>query len=185
MSVRGKMKGIIFTEFLDIVEHQFGLQVCQQMLDDAGDQGSYTSVGSYDHRELVRLISSLSAITGHSVASLQELFGEAVFPRLLSNLPEMPAEQYHTLSFINRVEAHIHTEVKKLYPDANPPKFDFLSQTESTLIMDYKSARCMGHVCLGLIKGCAVHFGDRIAIEMMPVSGQQDHVRFKVERLTE
>ncbi len=50
------MKGIIFTEFITIVESKFGLDVSQQMLDDANDSGIYTAVGSYDHRQLIKLI---------------------------------------------------------------------------------------------------------------------------------
>ena len=62
------MKGIIFTEFLDIVESRFGLEVCQQMLDDAGVDGIYTAVGSC-HRVLVKMIVCLSKITGVSRGS--------------------------------------------------------------------------------------------------------------------
>ncbi len=57
------MKGIIFTEFIDIVEDQFGLAICQQMLDDAKDEGIYTAVGSYEHTSLVKLILALSRVT--------------------------------------------------------------------------------------------------------------------------
>lgn len=42
------MKGIIFTEFITIVEEQFGLEISQKMFDHANDTGVYTAVGSYD-----------------------------------------------------------------------------------------------------------------------------------------
>ncbi|RZQ02504.1 hypothetical protein D8T65_09780 [Vibrio vulnificus] len=118
------MKGIIFTEFLELVEEKFGLAVLDDILDRANDQGIYTAVGSYDHRKLVSLIVHLSQVTGLSVEQLQEVFGEAVF--------------------------------------------------------DYKSARCMGHVCLGLMRGCAKHFGEELAIQMETLNPTGSHVRFNV-----
>ena len=42
------MKGIVFTEFLEMVEDQSG--------------GAYTSVGTYDHNEIFRLVNCLSEV---------------------------------------------------------------------------------------------------------------------------
>ncbi|HGO5293051.1 heme NO-binding domain-containing protein [Photobacterium damselae] len=174
------MKGIIFTEFIDIVEDQFGLAICQQMLDEAKDEGIYTAVGSYEHTSLVKLILALSKITKISAAELQESFGYLVFPRLLTSLPIQITGDDSTFSFIQRVENHIHTEVKKLYPDATPPRFEFISSTQTYLIFDYHSARCMSHVCLGLIKGCAQYFNQTIEITMTPLNSTQSHVHFEL-----
>ncbi|WP_236687979.1 heme NO-binding domain-containing protein [Photobacterium angustum] len=66
------MKGIIFTEFLDIVERTFDLEVCQSMLDMADDPGVYTSVGSYEHQRLVKLIICLHKVTGVSPESFNK-----------------------------------------------------------------------------------------------------------------
>ena len=57
------MKGIIFTEFMELVEEKFGLDVLDDVLEMSGDEGIYTSVGSYDHRDLVKLIVNLSKKT--------------------------------------------------------------------------------------------------------------------------
>ncbi|MGF1687909.1 heme NO-binding domain-containing protein [Photobacterium japonica] len=175
------MKGIIFTEFIDLVESEFGLDVCQQMFDDTNNSGAYTTVGSYDHRDLVKLIMALSNITHISPEILQEVYGEAVFNSLLESLPGMPSHEHNTFSFIQRVEEHIHTEVKKLYPDASPPKFQFLSLTSSRMVMDYHSARCMSHVCMGLIKGCAKHFNEQVNITMEAYNPSKSHVRFSID----
>lgn len=175
------MKGIIFTEFLDIVEDAFGLEICQQMLDEAFDEGSYTAVGSYDHKDLVKLIITLSKITDVAATDLQEVYGKAVFSRLLKSLPIPINDKTSTFDFIRKVEEHIHIEVKKLYPDATPPRFDFISETNSIMTMDYHSARCMSHVCLGLIQGCADHFNQKIHVEMDAIKPDQSHVRFHIQ----
>lgn len=176
------MKGIIFKEFLELVEDKFGLQILEEMLEKAGCDGVYTTVGSYDHTELVKLIVSLSQVTSVDVAQLQEVFGESVFINLYKSIPrgaELKGCQ-STFQFIRHVEDYIHVEVKKLYPDAMPPAFEFIDETETKLVFDYHSARCMSSVCLGLVRGCAKHFDESIRVEMEPVDSRGKQVRFSL-----
>ncbi|PKG58985.1 MULTISPECIES: heme NO-binding domain-containing protein [unclassified Shewanella] len=174
------MKGIIFAEFLELVEDTFGLEICQQILDENQNDGVYTSVGTYDHHDLIKLIVSLSKLTGISIEDLQEVYGKSVFITLFNSMPGLEGKSDSTFSFIKSVEEYIHIEVKKLYQNANPPTFNFISATESQLVMDYVSARCMSHVCLGLIRGCAEHFGENIEITMEPITEDQSEVRFTI-----
>ncbi|QFQ79198.1 heme NO-binding domain-containing protein [Vibrio harveyi] len=177
------MKGIIFTEFMELVEERFGLEVLDQVLDLSNDEGIYTSVGSYDHRDLVKLIVNLSKISNIPPEQLQEVFGECVFQNLLKSIPNHASLQQcsTTFQFVRHVEDFIHVEVKKLYPDANPPKFDFISETQSEMVFDYRSARCMAHVCVGLIKGCATHFDETVIIKHQNQSQDGSQVRFWLE----
>jgi hypothetical protein len=174
------MKGIIFAEFLELVEDTFGLEICQQILDENQNDGVYTSVGTYDHHDLIKLIVSLSKLTGISIEDLQEVYGKSVFITLFNSMPGLEGKSDSTFSFIKSVEEYIHIEVKKLYQNANPPTFNFISATESQLVMDYVSARCMSHVCLGLIRGCAEHFGENIEITMEPITEDRSEVRFTI-----
>ncbi|WP_299495368.1 heme NO-binding domain-containing protein [uncultured Shewanella sp.] len=177
------MKGLIFTEFFEVVEEAFGLEVCEQMLEQANDDGIYTSVGSYDHKKLVKMIIILSQLTQVSVEDLQQVFGQKAFSTLLESLPIPTGNITNTIDFIQHVEAFIHVEVKKLYPDSTLPTFEFISISPTQLIMDYLSPRCMGHVCLGLIKGCAAHFNEEMAIDMVPVDELGSHIRFTINKL--
>ncbi|MGC9491069.1 heme NO-binding domain-containing protein, partial [Vibrio genomosp. F10] len=81
------MKGLIFTEFMELVEREFGLEVLDTILDEAGDSGIYTSVGSYDHKALVKLIVALSKKTDIPSEQLQEVFGQSVFITLYKSMP--------------------------------------------------------------------------------------------------
>lgn len=177
------MKGIIFTEFMDLVEQKFGLDELDSLLLAAEDSGVYTTVGSYDHRKLVRLIVHLSKRTGISPEELQRLFGQSVFKNLYNTLPNNFSLEdcKSSFQFIKLVEDYIHIEVKKLYPEANPPRFDFISQSNTELVFDYVSVRCMSHVCFGLIEGCAQFYNDELAISMGKVTSDGSQVRFKVE----
>ncbi|MCW8332912.1 heme NO-binding domain-containing protein [Vibrio sp. SCSIO 43135] len=174
------MKGIIFTEFMELVEQEFGLEVLENMLDESGSEGIFTAVGSYDHRELVKMIVSLSKLTDVPIEALQEVFGKSVFNNLLNTLPNSAGLKKcaNTFQFIRHVEEYIHLEVKKLYPDAKPPSFVFISETQTEMVFDYHSARCLSHVCLGLIQGCAQHFNEAVDVEMAPNDGDLSDVRF-------
>lgn len=177
------MKGIIFSEFLELVEDKFGLEVCQNMLDESRDEGVYTTVGTYGHKALIKLIMTLSRLTGISPEDLQAVYGESVFKNLYNSMPGLEGKALSTFDFIEKVEEYIHIEVKKLYPDSNPPTFKFISVTEMEMVMDYISARCMSHVCFGLIKGCSHHFNQEVDIKMEPLKQDQSEVRFTLRYL--
>ena len=68
------MKGILFTQFLEFVERRFGLEVADSILTGTTLPlgGIYTSVGTYDHRELVTLLISLHQATGVAIVFLIE-----------------------------------------------------------------------------------------------------------------
>ena len=178
------MKGIIFTEFMQLVEDKFGLETLDNMLDQARDEGVYTAVGSYDHHDLVKLIIALSKISGVPATELQQVFGECVFKNLYNTIPNQAGlkECQSAFQFIRHVEDYIHVEVKKLYPDANPPSFEFISETETEMVFDYQSVRCMSHVCLGLVRGCAQHFNEQLSITKQNIDDSGKQVRFSLTK---
>ena len=49
------MKGIVFTEFLEMVEASYGLQTVDTIIENASlpSEGAYTAVGTYDFNEMV------------------------------------------------------------------------------------------------------------------------------------
>lgn len=71
------MKGIIFTEFLDMVEAQFGLAVVDEIITNSKTlhQGIYTSVGTYDFNEMVSLLVALGELVSKDIQELLYAFG--------------------------------------------------------------------------------------------------------------
>ena len=59
------MKGIIFTEFLEMVEKDYGFEVLNNIIDKSNLQsnGVYSGVGTYDHAEFNQLLEQLSKVT--------------------------------------------------------------------------------------------------------------------------
>lgn len=74
------MKGMVFTQFLDMVEAEFSPEVTDKIIVQAGlpSGGSYTSVGTYDHSEIVALVAQQSQEIGFHVPALVTAFDESI-----------------------------------------------------------------------------------------------------------
>ena len=68
-------------------------------------------------------------------------------------------------SFVLTLNDIIHPEVRKLYPGADVPVFDFQDVGPNTIVITYRSARRLCGLALGFIDGTAVHFGEKVDIE--------------------
>lgn len=157
-----EMKGIVFTEFMDMVDEVFGVEITEEIIEksDLPSGGAYTSVGTYPHSEIVSLVTSLGAVTGHPVPDLIRAFGKHMLSRFHGLFPEFFAEVTDVTSFLAQVDNHIHVEVRKLYPDADLPSLETTRLPDGGLEMIYKSNRMMGDLAEGLISGALDHFGN-------------------------
>lgn len=175
------MKGIVFTEFLTLVEERFSLAMVDQIIEAAQLEsgGGYTAVGTYPVEEMVRLLQQLSARCGIAIPTLLQIFGRYLLGRFVLSHPRFFAEQRSTLDFLAAVEEHIHVEVRKLYPDAELPRFHCERPDRSTMTMTYRSPRGLADLAQGLIEGCAAHYQEAVHIVREDLSdGRGTHVRF-------
>lgn len=160
------MKGIVFTELIEMVEQDLGLEIADRMITKAqtANDGAYTTVGTYDHAELIKLVIALSEETQIPVADLVQTFGKHLFARFHVLYPQFFEGVESAIDFLPRVESYIHVEVRKLYPDAELPSFTCSPQPEGGLQMTYRSRRPFADLAEGLIRACVAHFGDPIHI---------------------
>ena len=161
------MKGVVFTEFMDMVDSAFSPEVTEQIIEaaDLPSGGSYTSVGTYHHGELVQLVGHLSEQTRMPVPELLEAYGRYLFTRFVKAYPHLFVGATSVLDFLPRVHGYIHVEVRKLYPDAELPRLACQRLPDGRLEVIYRSERAFADFARGLILGCAEHFGERISIE--------------------
>ena len=155
------MKGIVFTEFLEMVEQAFSPEMADRIIvaSELPHGGAYTAVGTYPHEEIVRLVVQLSQATGTPVPGLVRAFGQHLFRRFVVLYPGFFPAGMDALTFLAGVESHIHVEVLKLYPDAQLPRFETRHHDADRLVLDYRSERAMHDLAEGLIAGCIAHFG--------------------------
>ena len=104
------MKGIIFTEFLEMVE-----QIIDASQLPSG--GSYTSLSTYDHNEILSLVTQLGSVSDANLGDLQLVFGEYLFSRFALLYGHFMDGVPNILDFIEKMEGYIHLEIQKLYPE--------------------------------------------------------------------
>lgn len=175
------MKGMVFTEFIELIERSYSPEFADDLIDqcDLPSRGVYTSVGNYDHREMVSLVSALHRRTGRPVSELLHWFGLNLFDALAAGFPVFFEGKTHPFDVLVGIETVIHTEVRKIYPDAELPSFDVSVPAGGALQLDYHSPRCMDDVAHGLIDGCIAHFSVPVTLTRRPLGPTQaDGTRF-------
>ena len=157
---------MVFTEFMEMVEDVFSEEVLETMVEQSQlpNAGAYTSVGTYDHQEIVRMTTNLSQQTNIPVAKLLETFGQHLFTRFVAMYPSFFENTNHAFEFLKNIDSYIHVEVRKLYPEAELPRFFHHQPNKNTLIMFYLSSRHFEDLAIGLIKGCMTFFGTQAKI---------------------
>jgi hypothetical protein len=180
------MKGIVFTEFLGMVEDEFGYEMVDTIIEGAHleSQGAYTAIGTYPHQEMVALVSGLSTQTGVQLSELLRKFGHHLFQVFVKNYGVFFENCSDGFSLLESIENYIHVEVRKLYPDAELPSFSSTRQGDDTLILDYSSSRKMGDFALGLIEATMAHFGSETDITQENLAPDSSVVRFTIKKVT-
>ncbi len=178
------MKGIVFTEFLDLVETKFGLEMVDTIISasDLDSNGIYTSIGTYKFSEMLQLLQHLSARTDISIDNLLLVYAEHFFGVLEDSYPGLLATYSDPIEMLASIEDHIHVEVRKIYPDAELPTFKVIEKTENSLIMIYKSSRAMHHFGLGLMNKTFEYFNSVAVIELEKIKEDGTEVKFIVNK---
>ncbi|AOW20499.1 heme NO-binding domain-containing protein [Urechidicola croceus] len=178
------MKGIVFTEFLALVEDKFGLEVVDEIIEksELKSQGIYTSVGTYDFSEMLSLLKYLSEYTELSVDDLLLVYSEHFFSVLAASYPDLIKKYTGPIEMLSSIENHIHVEVQKIYPDAELPTFEVIEKSENHLIMIYKSSRAMHYFGLGLMNKTFEHFNSTATIKMEKIKEDGTEVKFLITK---
>lgn len=178
------MKGIVFTEFLELVEDEFGIGTVQKIIDecDLKTNGVYTAVGTYDHKEMFKMVAKLSEIQDVEIPTLLQYYGKYFFGVLSKNYPGF-FDKHDLFTFLESIDGYIHPEVLKLYPDAELPSFSASIKSNSEMEMLYKSSRKMVDFAIGLIQGAGEHFKQKVEVEILSVKNDGEEVNLKVTHL--
>lgn len=176
------MKGIVFTEFLDLVEDKFGLEVVDKIIEQSNlsSKGAYTAIGTYEFAEMLSLLKNLSQHSGLSIDQLLLTYAEHFFSVLRDSYPDLINRYNDPIEMLSSIENHIHVEVQKIYPDAELPTFEIQEKTDSKLIMIYKSSRAMYSFGLGLMHKTFEHFDTKATIDVEKLSSDGTEVKFSI-----
>ncbi|PWJ42556.1 heme NO-binding domain-containing protein [Sediminitomix flava] len=176
------MKGIVFTEFIEMVEEKFGFDIADRVIQTSAlpSNGVYTAVGTYSHAEMVSLLMNLSKEVGMEVDQLLRIFGRHLFEVFTKVYPHFFTGETNLFSFLTQIEIYIHREVQKLYPDAELPTFTSNYLDDGTFELVYFSDRRMSALAEGLITGASEFFNTEIDLKT-EVFEDGSRVRFLIK----
>ena len=158
------MKGIIFNLVEEVVVGAYGEDAWDDILDAAGLDGAYTSLGSYPDDHLAALVGAASRRLGADPQDVVRTLGQGAIPLLAQRYPAFFDHQ-STRSFLLTLNDIIHPEVRKLYPGADVPVFEFPPSGDHDLALGYQSPRRLCALAEGFILGAAAHFNERVEID--------------------
>lgn len=149
-----------------MIEEKFGLDMVDELIEtvNPASNGAYTSVGTYDHKELLNYVSALSEKTAIPVNQLVYTFGMHLAQAFSQKFPEFFDASDNCFSFLKNVDSHIHLEVEKLYTDTELPQFTYAQASDRELTLYYKSCRGLADAAHGLIQGVANYYQEPIEI---------------------
>jgi Haem-NO-binding len=159
------MKGIVFNLLEEAVRQEFGEDVWDDLLDEAGLDGAYTSLGNYPDAQLGSLVAAASAKLEQPPEEVVRWFGQRALPMMAEHYPHFFTPHRTTRSFVLTLNDIIHPEVRKIYPGADVPEFDFDTSSDEVLLVGYQSPRRMCALAQGLVEGAAAYFGEEATFE--------------------
>jgi hypothetical protein len=188
------MKGIIFTEFLDLVEERFGLEmvdkiICQSRLES---NGVYTSIGTYSFYEFLQLLHNLSKNNSISIINLLRVYAAQIFSAMDTIHPGMLTSYNSPIEMIAAMNQHIEkifttkespsVEILKATSFSALPQFIVKEKTKNSLIINYISQRGMQHFWLGLMHEMFHHFNETATIVLEKVKKDGSEVKFIINK---
>ncbi len=178
------MKGIIFTEFLELVEEKFGLEMVDTIISESNleSEGVYTAIGTYEFSEMLQLITHLSKNTDIAVDDLLLVYAEHLFAVLIKSYPNLVEHYKNPMDLLASIENHIHVEVRKIYPDAELPSFKLEERTDDKMILVYKSERALYMLGKGLMLETFKLFNVPVNIDYEKINEEGTEVRFFINK---
>lgn len=177
------MKVTVFVELIKMAEDAFGEDVVDDVLDKANleNDGAFTAVGNYPCSELVKIVEAFSAHSGISPVALQRKFGHWMMAHFGDHYPQFFADKSNAFEMLEAVDSEIHVEVRKLYPDAELPRFVTERQSDAHLTMAYSSPRPLVEFCHGLIEACVERFDETADIARNEAAAHDSGAVFQIK----
>ena len=180
------MMGMVFEEFFTYVEREYSEDMVDDIIVDAKleNDGAYTAVGRYDFNDLVALVSALSNKVSVPIEDLVHGFGFFVFGKLYDSHQQYLPDWKTPFDVFRKIDNHIHIEVKKLYPNAELPRFYVEKDETDEMVLKYSSVRPLAKFAEGIIKGCVSYFDETMSVDHITLEQDGDHhqARFIIKK---
>ena len=154
------MKGHIFNLLERFIVETAGAGACEKILDSCEFEGNgvFVRPGNYPDSDLVELVNETVDQLGLTVEQAHLAFGEWIFPHLAKLVPSEMVDVGHPKKFLMTLNEIHEVELKKLWPDAEPPKFYCEDMGPDSMTFTYDSPRQMFDLVDGVLKSVAKYY---------------------------
>ena len=167
------MKGAIFKLLEDFVVANHGPDAFEDLLDatELETDEPFVGPGNYPPGDLLALVAKASEVHEVEVDVLLHAFGRHSFPALASSVPTLLEGLDDPRSFLTNLESMIHTEVRKLDPEASPARFTVLEESGESIDLRYESPFGLFPLVEGFLEGVGDWYDQPVGYERVRVDG--------------
>lgn len=167
------MKGAIFLIFEQFVTENFGAELYEEVLDstDLEAGGIYVGPETYAADDLIQLVGAVVEKVDISLDEALRGMGRFAFAHLANSVPMFMEGFDHPRPWLLTLESVIHTEIRKLDPEANPARFTVIENGSDRLMMTYESDLGLFGLVHGLLDGVGDWFGVPFEHELVSSEG--------------
>ena len=162
------MKGVIFVEFLEMVESYYGNEVVDRIVavTNAKPDRVYCVHDSYSPDEIICLIEAVSSEVDILASDLMKLFGEHLFRRFVILYSSSFALRSDVFDVLENLEHDLQSKSPSLDPEWELPDFKTHRVSSEILQVSLHSRIKTPEVALGLLRGCQKYFHEELEVEI-------------------
>ena len=179
------MKGIFFTEILEMSESEFGCETVEKVVSllGAGNNGVYDSMHDYSYKQFDELVSLLSKESRLSKSDVSKNFGEHLFSRLVILYRPEFAGNSDVFEFLEQIDYFIHVKMQERFPHKGLKGFKAERIDDSTFIISYESKKVFVDLAIGMFMGCQRFFNEDLTLSCEYIANvDKDVVRFTLSK---
>ncbi|RZK28200.1 MAG: hypothetical protein EOO57_21450 [Hymenobacter sp.] len=178
------MHGTILTLLKRYVQTQYDHSTWVKLVELSGlDSGDFSHKEVYPDEHVYALVGQAAEMTGMAAGELHEKFGEYLVPDLMYMYQKYLNPDWRTLDMLEHTEHTMHYQVRRQHADNAPPVLDVKRLNENELLINYVSARRMGGLAVGIVRGLAAYYDEADRIDVMPTTSEDgEHVQIHVRR---
>lgn len=163
------MKGSIAQCAEELVRTRFGDATWDEVCAQAGLRRDtyFMPAADIDDRAVLRVIEAIGSVCELGPEQVADAFGEYWVCEYASRqYPAYFRGASSARELLLKMDT-VHELVTRSVPKARPPRFVYTWSDENTLVIEYRSARQLTGLLIGLIKGVGTHYGERLAVRAL------------------
>lgn len=178
------MHGIILTLLKRYVQTEYDHSTWVKLVELAGlDHVEFDHKTVYPDEHVYALVGQAAEMAGIPAGELHEKFGEYLVPDLMYMYQKLIDPEWRTLEMLEHTERTMHQEIRREHAGHTPPVLAVTRLNANELYIDYASARRMGGLAVGIVRGLAAYFDEADRIDVLPTTSENgERVRIHVRR---